>query len=72
MAVYEDYFRDAGARPVRLEATPAYFYGDDPLIDSMRDALGPARIIVVLREPVSRLVSFFTLTEGPAAPAGGR
>ena len=46
--------------PVRLEATPAYFYGDEPLIDSMRETLGPARVIVVLREPVSRLVSFFT------------
>ena len=60
VGVYEDYFRDAGDRPIRLEATPAYFYGDTPLIDAMREALGPARVIVVLREPVSRLVSFFT------------
>ena len=60
VSVYEDYFRDAGDRSVRLEATPAYFYGDEPLIGSMRDVLGPARILVVLREPVSRLVSFFT------------
>src|SRR5581483_11431581 len=60
VAVYEDYFRGAGDRPVRLEATPAYFYGDGPLVDAMRRTLGPARVIVVLREPVSRLVSFFT------------
>src|SRR6476660_1200576 len=60
VAVYEDQFRDAGDRAVRLEATPAYFYGDEPLIASMREVLGPARILVVLREPVSRLVSFFS------------
>src|SRR4029077_8787116 len=24
---YQEYFRDAGVRPVRLEATPSYFYG---------------------------------------------
>jgi hypothetical protein len=59
VSVYEDYFRDVGDRPVRLEATPAYFYGDAPLIDAMRDVLGPARVLVVLREPVSRLVSSF-------------
>jgi Sulfotransferase domain len=58
--VYEDYFRAAGDRPVRLEATPAYFYGDAPLVTAMERALGPARVIVVLREPVSRLISFFT------------
>ena len=60
VSVYEGYFRDAGDRRVRIEATPAYFYGDEPLIASMCDVLGPARVLVVLREPVSRLVSFFT------------
>ncbi len=60
VSVYEAYFRAVGDRPVRLEATPAYFYGGAPLIAAMRDVLGPARVLVVLREPVSRLVSFFT------------
>ena len=60
VSVYESYFRDAGERAVRLEATPAYFYGDAPLVDAMCGTLGPARVIVVLRDPVSRLVSFFT------------
>jgi hypothetical protein len=60
VSAYEDYFRAAGDRPVRLEATPAYFYGDAPLVAGMEELLGPARVIVVFREPVSRLISFFT------------
>jgi hypothetical protein len=60
LTVYADYFRTAGDRPVRLEATPAYFYGDAPLVGAMERALGPARVIVVLREPVGRLISYFT------------
>jgi hypothetical protein len=60
VARYEENFRAAGDRPVRLEATPAYFYGDAPLVAGMEELLGPARVIVVLREPVSRLISFFT------------
>jgi hypothetical protein len=60
VSLYEDYYRAAGDRPVRLEATPAYFYGDAPLVAAMEQLLGPARAIVVFREPVSRLISFFT------------
>ena len=60
ISVYEDYFSAAGDRPVRLEATPAYFYGDAPLVAEMERMLGPARVLVVLREPVGRLISFFT------------
>lgn len=60
-SVYESYFAAAGDRPVRLEATPSYFYGGAPLVARIVDALGSdVRAIIVLREPVSRLVSFFT------------
>jgi hypothetical protein len=60
-SVYASYFADAGDRPVRLEATPGYFYGGAPLAAKIVELLGPeTRIIVVLREPVSRLVSFFS------------
>lgn len=60
-SVYEAYFAAAGDRPVRLEATPSYFYGGQPLIDEIVALLGPdVRILVVLREPVSRFVSFFS------------
>lgn len=59
IAEYAGYFEGAAGEPVRLEATPAYFYGGEPLARGMHDALGDPRVIVVLREPVSRFVSFF-------------
>jgi hypothetical protein len=60
-SVYASYFAAAGDRPIRLEATPAYFYGGEPLVAEIVKVLGAkTRIIVVLREPVSRLLSFFT------------
>ena len=60
-SVYASYFADAGDRPVRLEATPAYFYGGEPLVAEIVELLGAdTRIIVVLREPVARLLSFFS------------
>ncbi len=59
-SVYENYFRDAGERPVRLEATPNYFYGATAIATKMRELLTNPRIIVILREPVSRALSFFS------------
>ena len=59
-SVYEEYFADAGDAKVRLEATPSYFYGGADVADAMLDVCGDElRIIVVLREPVSRFWSFF-------------
>ena len=59
-SVYEQYFRDAGDRPVRLEATPNYFYGGRAVASQIDASLTNPRVIVVLREPVARAVSFFT------------
>lgn len=56
---YASYFTGAHDERVRLEATPAYFYGGRALATGMRDALGDPRVVVVFREPVSRFVSFF-------------
>lgn len=58
---YRELFREAAGMPVRLEATPGYFYGGEPLIQEIRRVLGGARvrIIVILRDPVQRLLSFF-------------
>jgi hypothetical protein len=58
-AVYQDYFRDAGTRPVRLEATPNYLYGGAAVAAKMAELLTNPRILVSLREPVSRAISFF-------------
>jgi len=59
-AVYESYWVDAGDAPVRLEGTPAYFSGGPALVQAVRAVCGDARIVVVLREPVARLISYFT------------
>jgi len=57
---YEAEWTGAGRESVRLEATPSYFYGAEPVIAALRDVCGPdLRVIVVYREPVARLVSFF-------------
>jgi hypothetical protein len=62
-AVYESYWVDAGDAPVRLEATPAYFSGGPDLVRAVREVCGDPRIVIVLREPVSRLVSYFTFQQ---------
>lgn len=56
---YSAHFPRPGAARVLLEATPGYFYGGRALADNLAAAVPGVRIIVVLREPVSRLVSFF-------------
>jgi hypothetical protein len=57
---WEAYFANAGDGPVRLEATPSYFYGGAAVAEAMRARLVDPHAIVVLREPVSRAISFFT------------
>src|SRR5262245_40714265 len=60
VSTYEDVFTDAGDRPVRLEATPSYFYGGKDVVDAMQRVCGDGlRVLVVLREPVGRFWSYF-------------
>jgi hypothetical protein len=54
---WEDYFTPGP--PVRLEATPSYFYGGTAVATAMRSVLTNPRIVLVLREPVARAISFF-------------
>lgn len=56
---YERYFDGCSNQRYRLEATPEYFYGGTRLIERMKSDLGDIRVILVLREPRSRMVSFF-------------
>ena len=60
VSVWERYFAAAPDRPVRLEATPSYFYGGAPLAECMAARLGNVRVILLFREPVARAVSFFS------------
>ena len=57
--VWDGYFAAAPDRPVRLEATPSYFYGGTAVADAMASVLERPRIVLVLREPVARAISFF-------------
>ena len=59
-AEWDAYFPDAGDRPVRLEGTPSYFYGGAAVAEAMRTRLVDPHALLVLREPVSRAISFFT------------
>jgi hypothetical protein len=59
-AQWDGYFAHAGDRPVHLEATPSYFYGGVAVAEAMRTRLVDPHVLVVLREPVSRAISFFT------------
>jgi hypothetical protein len=54
---WEGYF--SSSAPVRLEATPSYFYGGAAVATAMRSVLVRPRVVLVLREPVARAISFF-------------
>jgi hypothetical protein len=57
--VWERYFAARPERPVRLEATPSYFYGGADLARAIVKVLPDPRVLLVLREPVARAISFF-------------
>jgi hypothetical protein len=60
-SAWEEYFADAPPETrVRLEATPSHAYGGAAVAEAMRSLLHDPRVVLVLREPVSRAVSFFT------------
>jgi hypothetical protein len=60
VAVYDAYFAEAGDQPIRLEATPRYCTGGRAVAERIDTVCGPTtRVIVVLRDPVARFVSFF-------------
>jgi hypothetical protein len=59
-SVWEGYFAGDPDARVRLEATPSYFYGGARVAGALRDRLVDPHILLVLREPVSRAISFFT------------
>ncbi len=59
-SVWEGYFAGRSDRPVRLEATPSYFYGAARVAEAMRARLVNPHVLLVFREPVSRAISFFT------------
>ncbi len=60
---YEAFFRRHSGEPVTMECTPDYFYGAEATAEAIRNICNP-RIAVILREPTSRLISFFQFMQG--------
>jgi hypothetical protein len=56
---YAKHFGHCGTQEYRLEASPQYFHGGQPLISAMKTVLLRPRIIVTLRDPVDRLWSVY-------------
>lgn len=59
LETYEQYFAEAPHRRVTMEATPGYFYGGHEIAPELAHALPDVKILIALREPVDRLVSFY-------------
>lgn len=57
---YRNYFKQCDSRSrYWVEASPRYFYGKGVLASRIQSELDSPRIIVILRDPVDRLYSFF-------------
>lgn len=42
-----------------MEATPAYIFGKEKIAGAIRSTLGPVKILIILKDPVERLLSFY-------------
>ena len=56
---YENQFIHCASQRYRLEATPGYVTGGEKMAAVIADTLGSVKIIIILKEPVDRLVSFY-------------
>jgi hypothetical protein len=56
---YHAYFRRYAGEPVTMECTPDYFYGGAATASAIKQVCGDPRVTIILREPMSRLVSFY-------------
>ncbi len=56
---YHSQFDQCADQQYRMEATPRYFFGGDKVAKAIKEVCGDAKIIILLREPISRLFSFY-------------
>ncbi len=56
---YQKYFLCHNNESYMMEAGPGYLYGGRELACKVKEVLGQVRLIFILREPVSRLYSYF-------------
>lgn len=60
LAQYASHFSHWQGERWRLEASPSYVYGRETIAERISAASPDARVLVILRDPVDRLVSFFS------------
>jgi hypothetical protein len=58
LSEYQSYFRRCSGQAVTMECTPDYFYGGAATAAAIKSVCDP-RVTIILREPISRLMSFF-------------
>jgi hypothetical protein len=57
---YSRHFQGCAGQPYLMEASPSYCYQGEAVIEPMRHALERPRVIISLRDPVTRFWSAFT------------
>jgi hypothetical protein len=60
---YHANFRRCSGEPIVMECTPDYFYGGAAIAQAMKDVCDP-RVAIILRDPISRLTSFYHFMQG--------
>ncbi len=56
---YKSYFSHCKDERYVMEASPSYIYGKDKIADAIYHHCGRVKIIMILREPIDRLGSFY-------------
>ena len=59
LSEYTKFFKVYGEPKYILESTPGYFYGNRIIPQIIKDNLQNVKIILIFREPLSRLISFY-------------
>lgn len=59
LETYASYFKGSTNTKYRMEASPRYIFGGVKIAQKMYEYLGPIHIIFVLRDPITRMVSYF-------------
>jgi hypothetical protein len=56
---YSKYFKHCKIKRYIMESTPGYFYGGKHIANAIKKQLGNVKIILLFRNPIDRLISFF-------------
>lgn len=59
LSEYENFFTNCADEKYRLDATPYYLFGGKKIAEAIRDNVNDAKIIFILRNPVTRSYSWY-------------